>query len=73
MILVDNTEEYVLLRNVHTDNILAVSAAGWKDYKTALPDCRQFEVITRGERGDITLLERLAQPNQFEDLERGVQ
>lgn len=56
-----NDGEYVLLRDLRTDELFAISASSWDDYKwemRAKPP--MFELVTSGEKGYLTMLEQLA-------------
>lgn len=53
--------EYVLVRNIHTDELLAIGADSWADYKWDMKSrTLSFEVVMSGEKGYLTMLERLA-------------
>jgi hypothetical protein len=56
-----NDGEYVLVRNIFTDELLAISTDRWADYKwemKAKPP--MFEEVMSGEKGYLTMLEQLA-------------
>lgn len=54
-------EEYVLVRNIFTDELLAVSADSWADYKWDMKSrTLSFELVISGELGYLTMLEQLA-------------
>lgn len=53
--------EYVLVRNIFTDELLAVSADSWADYKWDMKSrTLSFELVISGEKGYLTMLEQLA-------------
>lgn len=66
--------EYVLLRSKRSDYVVVVSAEGYADYLQMAKDSPNmdenlYEVITRGEKGDLTVLENLVDKQR--QIERG--
>lgn len=60
-------KEYVLLRNIHTDQVHAVSADSWNDYKWEMKPPRNLELVVSGEKGYLTMLEQLADDKSTKD------
>ena len=52
-------KEYVLVRNIHTDELLAITKDSWADYKWEVAR-RNLELVVSGELGYLTMLEQLA-------------
>lgn len=55
-------KEYVLVRSRETDHVYVVKADSWADYKWEVAR-RNLELVVSGEKGYITMLERLANDN----------
>jgi hypothetical protein len=54
-------KEYVLVRNIHTDELLAITKDSWADYKWDMKSrTLSFEEVMSGEKGYLTMLEQLA-------------
>ncbi len=56
-------KEYVLVRNIHTDELFAISTDSWADYKWETKKLNRplmFEEVISGEKGYLTMLEALA-------------
>lgn len=57
-------KEYVLVRSRETDHVYVVKAEHWADYKWDMKPPRDLELVVSGEKGYITMLERLANDNE---------
>jgi hypothetical protein len=54
-------KEYVLIRSLRTDELIAISADSWADYKWDMKSrTLSFEEVISGEKGYLTMLEQLA-------------
>jgi hypothetical protein len=53
-------DEWVLVRSRETDHVYVIKADNWADYKWEMRPPRNLEVVVSGEKGYITMLERLA-------------
>jgi hypothetical protein len=54
-------KEYVLLRDLRTDELFAIPASRWADYKWEVKNKPpMFEEVMSGEKGYLTMLEQLA-------------
>lgn len=58
------TKEYVLVRSRETDRVYVVKAEHWADYMWDMKPPRDLELVVSGEKGYITMLERLANDNE---------
>jgi hypothetical protein len=54
-------KEYVLVRRIRTDELFAIPASSWADYKWEMKHKPpMFELVMSGEKGYLTMLEHLA-------------